>query len=159
MDRKFEPNKEYTYLYKSRKSLGRIESAYVTLTNKVLPKVVAVSMDKAITAIPEVNSEVTSADLPSLIKSRIVVEEIQFNYLNGYSERFVLFIYLIGNKNLFFFNFKMKKINSKRRSLSSVLRSRNGPVQVTNKDVTHFTKFKSSNNIEIKLIINETHVG
>ncbi|KAH7640541.1 pancreatic triacylglycerol lipase [Dermatophagoides farinae] len=134
MDRKFEPNKEYTYLYKSRKSLGRIESAYVTLTNKVLPKVVAVSMDKAITAIPELNSEVTSADLPSLIKSRIIVEEIQFNYLNGYSE-------------------------SKRHSLSSVLRSRNGPVQVTNKDVTHFPKLKSFNNIEIKLIINETHVG
>ncbi|XP_075589430.1 inactive pancreatic lipase-related protein 1 [Dermatophagoides farinae] len=115
MDRKFEPNKEYTYLHKSKKSLGRIESVDATLTNKVLPNVVAVSIDKAITAIPGINSGLSSST-----NSRIIVEEIQFNYMNGYTE-------------------------SKRRSLSSVLKSRNGPVEITGKDITHFTGSRSSN--------------
>ena len=89
MDRKFEPNKEYTYLHKSKKSLGRIESVDATLTNKVLSNAVAVSIDKAITAIPGINSGLSSST-----NSRIIVEEIQFNYMNGYTERFALLINL-----------------------------------------------------------------
>ena len=82
MDRKFEPNKEYTYLHKSKKSIGRVEAVHATLTDKVLPNKAAIAVSKIVTAIPGIGSGSRN--------DRITVEEIQFNYMNGYTERYVV---------------------------------------------------------------------
>ncbi|OTF81924.1 lipase-like protein, partial [Euroglyphus maynei] len=83
MDRKFEPNKEYTYLHKSKKSIGRVEAAHATLTNKVLSNKATIAISKIVPEIPGGGSK----------NDRITVEEIQFNYMNGYNERFVSLIF------------------------------------------------------------------
>lgn len=73
MEYNFKPNKEYTYLHKSFKSLGRIVKVDAQLQDKSeqksgIKKLIGNSIGKR-------------------KEQNIVIDEIQINYMNGYTER------------------------------------------------------------------------
>lgn len=78
MEHRFEPNQQYTYLHKSFKSLGRIIRIDAQLQDKVEQKSgIKKLIGNAVGKKKEQN---------------IIVDEIQINYMNGYTERYVYFL-------------------------------------------------------------------
>lgn len=78
IDKQFEPNKEFTYLHKSFKTLGRIEKI-----DAILTVVGSKSTTKKVT---EAIRDLIPTNRRKQQDSEITIKEIQVNYMNGYTE-------------------------------------------------------------------------